>query len=938
MKKNNKLVTILLASTLLLPGIAPLATGVASVSAATIETRAQDGFESQYKTIMDDVVRETPRTNALPLAFVEEGETVEFVKDLGDKTWFEVKVGNKIGYMLRGNLTGTKDLGNAVVEDVDLTDKDLATEFIVATSTPLRTKNADRYRSQEVLKRGTTVKYHGTTLPDKTWFKVTNTSSGKTGYVKRADVTSADNFGEAAEPVKVDTPIDSSVPKDLRAIYDTSIREQPGDKFRIIAGLNRDEVVKYHGTTENKLWFLVELADGKTGYIFRGDLTKSDIPFEEEEEEKELMVESVSAINEDGVTVVIEAATEDIDEATVEVLDNEGNVVATKAELVAEGQTEVTFDFVTPLAPNYDFEGVWSVNGAEYNFDAINQFEAIEDAIMANNQVELLAALKDAGIENIDEDLITRYFEAIDEDDKAKDLADIQELINEANKEAGKEVDKVAAAKAVNEAKNQVQLLNALSANFDRVNKDWIVDYDGVITNPEGTANYETIQTAIDGVNSTKINNVTPENAKDQAAKTALIEKWMKPDAKNEKAKANAIKASKLAEAAFKVVETNTPNRLYNALVSFADLADDKDVLDAKDIKDENKLFYFEYLTDKETTLEDKITETPKVIVEKGNDLAIQAENKIKERITNTSVTVDYEYKDIENDMTINGYHTNFRVAIAETPTETEFDISDLSKVEVSLYKGKEVLATLTSNNVLENEDYQDLVQVTAPFDVYGDWDYVADNNDWTYSGWNGKITDVPTKAVFVITFKDGKVATIADETINGLDEEWTLKLQNAQNKVSVDKINEAETAEEVKVALDVLANDSQLDEYLNVTAADRIFIAEQVLEAREDQGEDKEYDSFDGVETAVTTATGARTSAINNVNGLAQDEDLTTIAEVLLAVGHESLTGKVEAPTANDTAIADAFITAVEFKEDKITPKFRSINAIRTAITNAIK
>lgn len=175
----------------------------------------------------------------------------------------------------------------------------------------------------------------------------------------------------------------------------------------------------------------------------------------------------VCAINEDGVTVVIEAATEDIDEATVEVLDNEGNVVATKAELVAEGQTEVTFDFVTPLAPDYDFEGVWSVNGVEYNFEAINQFNAIEKAVTDSNQVELLAALKDAGIENINEDLIAKYFTAIDEDNEAKDLADIQELINEVNKEAGKEVDKKAAAKAVNEATNQVQLLNALSVAFN---------------------------------------------------------------------------------------------------------------------------------------------------------------------------------------------------------------------------------------------------------------------------------------------------------------------------------------------------------------------------------------------------------------------------------------------------------------------------------------
>lgn len=317
-----------------------------------------------------------------------------------------------------------------------------------------------------------------------------------------------------------------------------------------------------------------------------------------------------------------------MDEANVVVLDNEGNVVATKAELVAEGQTEVTFDFVTPFAANYEFEGVWSVDGVEFNFDAINQFDAIIDAVIAENEVELLEALEAAGIENVDEDLITDYFEAIrDAEEDPEDLADIQELINEANKEAGKEVDQTAAVKAVEAADNQVQLLNALSANFDRVNKDWIVEYAKTLLDNKVDgkllADYDTfdeIQDEIDRINIVEIEKEDglANTAAKQAAVTALIETWMKPDAEKETAKANAIEASKLKEAEYKVYEANTANRLYNALVDYANLLDDKDELDVEDIKEENKAYYFE---EQAKGVEPKVT--PEAIVEQGNAAAI---------------------------------------------------------------------------------------------------------------------------------------------------------------------------------------------------------------------------------------------------------------------------------------------------------------------------
>ena len=148
----------------------------------------------------------------------------------------------------------------------------------------------------------------------------------------------------------------------------------------------------------------------------------------------------------------------------------------------------------------------------------------------------------------------------------------------------------------------------------------------------------------------------------------------------------------------------------------------------------------------------------------------------------------------------------------------------------------------------------------------------------------------------------------------------------------AVEAINDATTATEVKSALDTLA----IAEYLNVTSVDRIFIAEKVLEAREAIVE-KEFDNKAAITSAVQTAATARTAAINGVNGLVIGDSLTKIANALLAVDHNSLTGVVGTPTAADTAIADAFITSVTFDDaGKIVPQFRSISDIRAAITAA--
>lgn len=305
----------------------------------------------------------------------------------------------------------------------------------------------------------------------------------------------------------------------------------------------------------------------------------------------------VCAINATSVDVDFASAlSEAVEGATVEVKDDNGVVVPVNAQDIAKGATGAQFTFKSEYKS--DLEGVWTVNGVAFSFTAIKQFEDITAAVVDDNEVALLAALKAAGIQNINEDLITDYFDAIDNATTTpENLADIQELIDEANEDAAEGLSDAAVVKVVADAKTQPQLLTALEANFERVNADWIVDYAAETVTTTGTptllaldsTNYvgetnattvNAIQVAIDAVNTAAIGTADTNagTAADQAKVTALIEKWVvADDAKTPTVtpKADDIKASKIKEAAFKVAEAKTPNALYNALVAYANITPD---------------------------------------------------------------------------------------------------------------------------------------------------------------------------------------------------------------------------------------------------------------------------------------------------------------------------------------------------------------------------
>lgn len=304
-------------------------------------------------------------------------------------------------------------------------------------------------------------------------------------------------------------------------------------------------------------------------------------------------VSSVSAVEATIVEVTFPELSEALTDATVEVKDSKGVVREVVARDIAKGATKAQFDFKTAVKVE-DLTGVWTVNGVSYSFDELKLVEDIVAEAGENpvNQVKLYSLLQEAGIKNVDADRIATYAaDILGADTTPVWVADVQKIIDQTNEDAGEAADEATVVKAVADATNQIQLLPVLEANFERVNADWIADYAGAnvalaaggpvgmlalnednYAGKAGATSVTDIQTTIDTVNNANITTADSDadTATKQTAVTSLIEKYVKADVAPATDKADAVKASKAKEAAYRVAEATTENALYNALVAYA--------------------------------------------------------------------------------------------------------------------------------------------------------------------------------------------------------------------------------------------------------------------------------------------------------------------------------------------------------------------------------
>lgn len=524
------------------------------------------------------------------------------------------------------------------------------------------------------------------------------------------------------------------------------------------------------------------------------------------------------------------------------VKDSTGAVVEVVAQDLAAGTTTAQFDLVTPVAAT-DLTGVWNVNGVSYSF---TELKTVQDIVTAStgtvNEVKLYNLLVDAGIKNVNADLIgiatTGYAAEIVTEAPVK-LVDVQKIIDDVNKAAVDTDTEKAVVKKVVDATNQIQLLAALKDNgFERVNDEWIAGYatetiggtamlalDGVATPADYNVTKAQIQTAIDAENGDAIttDDTAANTAAKQAAVTALIQKWTADDVAPATTKADAIKASDINRLGFVVAEATTENSLYNALVAYANATTDT-VLKASELNPNLKAAYLTALN--------------------GGTVRANAVTGF----TGASASATYAYK--TNVVTAADTAAK-NAAMADIVTKFTALNSDATNVtkQAEFKASLQKLADVTSHETVANKKF--LMST------------IDDANLVAYSA-----------------------AFAAGTAINGTDtvanvQTKVIGVNNSAGAVAQLKaINEATTAQEVKVVLDELA----IADYVDVPSADKLHIAEQVLALRDTLTAGRD------ALAAAGTASGNTTTLANEFVNLAEVEGNLVVASTGVIAVYDAL------------------------------------------------
>lgn len=669
--------------------------------------------------------------------------------------------------------------------------------------------------------------------------------------------------------------------------------------------------------------------------------------------EVELKVVEVSAINNTGVDVVFkEGPEEDLDDVTIEVLDNKGNVVEVEPITVAAGETEATFKFVKAIEG--DMEGVWTIGGVKYDFDLKANLEAF---INADNQIKLNKVLADLGIENVKVENMPDYeakkgdfLDKLAEDKEELTVEAIQAWVDKINADAISAEEEAVIVKAVVDAKkanNQIAFAQALQNDaFVRVNPKWITDYyKDIKVGENGNIDLESkvkdIQVLIDGVNDQKVttaSNVTDvvDRAKLLEAK-ALIEEYATPTDKGEQKSETktALKNIDIQLAVVDVREASTPTRLKNALIALDDLLDkdNKVMVEKGEYKGYIDAYAKDYLTaiaefgkdesqNKEATgvlnADNVKTAINSVNVEKDRDAeALKINFDIKQDGTNgEGYTTLGELKD--GVITVTGDY----LALKEYPADNDTPPATAKWIglKIALKDGDNAISGNPDLKLtLDGDDVRE-------FKLGKEYDNQPENEVWYYfvpqAGGNTKTLD------FELYDAQGKLFKKDSITIKFVDE-----LSEAGVVVLV---NEAKTAEDVDAALLELP----VEDYLNIPKADRLFVAEKVLEARNEvkaSGDDpaKQFKDYTALTTALTSVIGddgSYTTALKGVNELTAEAKIADVIKVLEAVDPE---GFAKMTNVKKAEIAEAFFLGLEFDEEdsgKVSPAFRTLAAVKAA------
>lgn len=491
-------------------------------------------------------------------------------------------------------------------------------------------------------------------------------------------------------------------------------------------------------------------------------------------------------------------------------------------------------------------------------------------------------------------------------------VAEIIEDIEDINEEIETKDEFEAVKKSLEEAHpNQLNIRNILTANFDNVDAANIDAYITAIYGGDAIVDLTTM-TAI-------------QNAIDVANATAVVDALFDGDVLAEGVDQAKIDAAKTMVEALKEKEVNVTD-LETKLATAQGLLDAADALEAA-TEAVNALFVDADAEEKELALgvdQDAIDAAQDLVDEldegaektKLNELIAEAEELLAE----------FAIIQVGNFATmsgsgVKGYTAGFKL-------KGDYKMKDLTNVVMNVYKGDDLLATVTATDKFFSTEEGGLGETnnqSAPFDVFGDFDYVEDGY-WNYSGWKGEVIDIPTELEILVTYENGRTAKLTSTKL--IEDLWAPGTRLSLNAFFVENVNRAETVEEMNAALLALVENDNND-YLNVPGADKLFVAEKVLEARNEVVDTKKFADYSDLTAALDAALDTRTNALDGVNNLTADKLIADVIDVLEAVSAEF----AEMNNAEKADIAEGFFLGLEFDEDgNLETTFKTLAAVKAA------
>ena len=638
----------------------------------------------------------------------------------------------------------------------------------------------------------------------------------------------------------------------------------------------------------------------------------------------------VRAITTTGVDVTFDALAEDMEDTTIEVIDNNGNVVEVKPLNLVINETIGNFEFKTALtaAPT----GVWTVAGIEYDADVAAQLAAINGA---TTELGLWNALEAAGIKNLvvansalyESELPAEGFET---------LVEVQDYVDEVNNsvldEAATEevMDEINAALAV---PSNVQLLAALKP-FARVNEDFVASYNGgattlgSITITPGTTTMKEVQEEIDAVNVTQVGSLigTAEGSAKRAdydkALAAMV--FVRAD-DAEATPADTVKADlqeRLVELnlIIKVLEAKTAAQFTNAYNALVTYVDDETVIGEED-------YYVglrtEYMA--QVVGETDIAGIKEAIVKANTEKRAKLYNDIA-NIDDTSVPPT------KTSVVL----SRLEALAAYLPDATIFDIDDVVTTESRLKDYRTALAALTA--IADPTDFGSTASVAAVNTAIGSVQgAVTTVNGTAVSGPLAAIAafdpstnpTTDTEAALLALLKDAELAlgNVVDANSAAYFKEESAIATAAATKDAlvalikdlnqVQVIANATTGAGARAALGYVAIEEDTTDFINLTAAQKsevadLFVDEDTFGASAFAGatrttatELKDYTNTTDVAADLLAVVTAYTNALKGVNVTATANN--TMVTALGAIEYKAFD---DLTAAQKIDVADYFLT----------------------------